>query len=194
MNRDYIFFWNNGKIWKLHASTQVLSEIKLYVDERQIETFVKTVRTGSDRMKVAIRVQQTQTMDCIVIWDLKKDVEAMSFDVSSDAIFFQDSSGNFYLIENDYIINCSQTCKLKAYDFRVSDFLVPNFDFGSGYRVDEEFHNFVLMRNQLNLSFSYMTFIIKMNFDKGGYLQQDYLFDVEGYNYILNRNNVLTEG
>lgn len=59
MNRDYIFFWNNGKIWKLHASTQVLSEIKLYVDERQIETFVKTVRTGSDRMKVAIRVQQT---------------------------------------------------------------------------------------------------------------------------------------
>lgn len=34
MNQDYIFFWNNGKIWKLNSYTQVLSEIRLYVDER----------------------------------------------------------------------------------------------------------------------------------------------------------------
>ena len=118
----------------------------------------------------------------------------MSFDVRSDAIFLQDRLGHVYLIENDYIINCFQACKLKAYDFRVSDFQVPKFDFGSGYRVDEEFHNFVLMRNQLNLSFSYMTFIIKKSFDKGGYMKSNYLFDEEGYNYILNRNTVFSEG
>ena len=39
-----------------------------------------------------------------------------------------------------------------------------------------------------------MTFIIKRNFDKGGYLRDDFLFDYEGYDYILKRNTVFTEG
>ena len=39
-----------------------------------------------------------------------------------------------------------------------------------------------------------MTFIVKMNFDKGGYLRKDFLFDQEGYDYILKRNTVFTEG
>ena len=55
-------------------------------------------------------------------------------------------------------------------------------------------HNFILMRNYINLSFSYMTFIIKMNFENGGYITDDFQFDVEGYDYILKRNTVLTEG
>jgi hypothetical protein len=50
------------------------------------------------------------------------------------------------------------------------------------------------MRNYASLSFSYMTFIIKRNFDKGGYLRKDFLFDQEGYDYILKRNTVFTEG
>ena len=50
------------------------------------------------------------------------------------------------------------------------------------------------MRNFINLSFSYMTFVIKDNFDKAGHVLTDYVFDVEGYDYILNRNTVFTEG
>ena len=34
MNQDYIFYWNNGKVWKQDIETQVLDEIGLYVDER----------------------------------------------------------------------------------------------------------------------------------------------------------------
>ena len=45
-------------------------------------------------------------MDCIIIWDLSKDIEIESFDVKKDAMFFQDRWGNQYLAENDYIINC----------------------------------------------------------------------------------------
>ena len=39
-----------------------------------------------------------------------------------------------------------------------------------------------------------MTFVIKDNFDKNGYLTDDYLFDIEGYDYILNKKNIFFEG
>ena len=44
------------------------------------------------------------------------------------------------------------------------------------------------------MSFSYMTFVIKENFDKNSFSMTDYLFDLEGYDYILNRNSIFTEG
>ena len=77
---------------------------------------------------------------------------------------------------------------------KVNDFETPQFGFGNGYRVDSEMHNFILMRNYINLSFSYMTFVIKENYDKGGYISEDFLFDPEGYDYVLQRNTVFTEG
>lgn len=52
----------------------------------------------------------------------------------------------------------------------------------------------MIFRNFINLSFSYMTFVIKENFDKNSYMMQDYLFDIEGYDYVLNRNTIFTEG
>jgi len=55
-------------------------------------------------------------------------------------------------------------------------------------------HNFILMRNFINLSFSYMTFVIKDNFDQGGYISNDFLFDSEGYDFVLGKNTLFTEG
>ena len=56
MNQDWIFFWNNGRAWKLSCITQELSEIGIYVDESEVETFIIQIRTGSDKNRVAIRV------------------------------------------------------------------------------------------------------------------------------------------
>ena len=50
------------------------------------------------------------------------------------------------------------------------------------------------MRNFVCTSFSYMTFVIKKNFDEGGYISNDFLFDPEGYDYVLGKNTVFTEG
>jgi hypothetical protein len=36
-----------------------------------------------------------------------------------------------------------------------------------------------------------MTFVIKSNFDTG-YLQEDYVFDLEGYDFILDRETIFT--
>ena len=75
-----------------------------------------------------------------------------------------------------------------------SDYDEPQFPFGNGYRVDDENHNYLLMRNFVCTSFSYMTFTIKKNFDEGGYISNDFLFDPEGYDYVLGKNTVFTEG
>ena len=37
-----------------------------------------------------------------------------------------------------------------------------------------------------------MTFVIKENFDKNSYVMNDFAFDVEGYDFILNRHNIFT--
>lgn len=42
------------------------------------------------------------------------------------------------------------------------------------------------------MSFSYMTFVIKDNFDHNGAVMEDYLFDLEGYDFILGRNTLFT--
>ena len=58
--------------------------------------------------------------------------------------------------------------------------------------MDTQTHNWMIFRNFISLSFSYMTFVIKENFDKKSYIIRDYAFDIEGYDYILNRNNIFT--
>lgn len=60
--------------------------------------------------------------------------------------------------------------------------------------METETHNWMIFRNYINLSFSYMTFVIKENFEKNSFAMEDFLFDVEGYDYVLNRNTIFTEG
>lgn len=39
-----------------------------------------------------------------------------------------------------------------------------------------------------------MTLVIKDHFDKNGFLQEDYQFDLEGFDFILFRNSIFTNG
>ena len=41
------------------------------------------VRTGSNKNLICLRVSQSPTKDCIIVWDLEKDLEKLSFDVES---------------------------------------------------------------------------------------------------------------
>lgn len=68
------------------------------------------------------------------------------------------------------------------------------FKFQYGHRVETESHNWMIFRNYINLSFSYLTFVIKENFEKNSFAMEDFLFDVEGYDFILNKNTIFTEG
>ena len=74
---------------------------------------------------------------------------------------------------------------MKQVDFDTEN-VSKEFSFYYGHRVEEEGFNYLIMRNFINLSYSYMTFVIKELFDKQGYVMDDYLFDLEGYDFILD--------
>lgn len=61
-----------------------------------------------------------------------------------------------------------------------------------GVRIDEETHNWVIFRNEINLGFSYMTFAIQEVFEEINLSSESYLFDIEGFNWVLNRNTYFT--
>jgi hypothetical protein len=49
---------------------------------------------------------------------------------------------------------------MKVSEFKNTKFL----PFEKGIRMDDETNNYVIFRNYINLSFSYMTFVIEENF------------------------------
>ena len=59
--------------------------------------------------------------------------------------------------------------------------------------MEEEGFNYLIMRNYISLSKSYMTFVIKELFDKQGYVMDNYLFDLEGYDFILDKETLFTK-
>ena len=69
-----------------------------------------------------------------------------------------------------------------------------SFKCNYGHRMEVQSHNFVIFRNMINLSFSYMTFVIKDRCDKSGFMNDNYPFDIEGTDYILERNSIFTSG
>ena len=67
------------------------------------------------------------------------------------------------------------------------------FTFYFGYRIDQNTNNWVIFRNYINLSFSYMTFVIKDNFERNTNAMEQYHFDIEGYDFVLNRQTIFTD-
>ena len=74
--------------------------------------------------------------------------------------------------------------------------------FGSeyGHCFDSQFHNWVYLSDYISLSHSYMTFVIQNSEDftetffkeEIGVEEENY-FDLEAYNYMLNRRTLFTD-
>ena len=133
--------------------------------------------------------------------------ELESFDLGRDPKIFWDSDGHAYITEKGGVYITQQGVQLKCYgDVNFGRDLVglPNKrkrleqEFGThrGYRFDNERHEWIYLRDYISLSYSYMTFVIKNKIQEESdhYLQEDYLFDLEQYNYIIKRRTALTDG
>ena len=195
MNENFIFFWNVGVVWSLDLRTQELMRLPIYISEQETSTCIKIVRCGSNENLILIRVTQSPLNDCIIYWDLEHQREVDYFDVDSSALTFQDARGTQYIIERDNVYSIESSCKMKCYRAKVSDFDISSCKFGFqyGYRVECDTHNWMIFRNYINLSFSYMTFVIKENFDKNMQAMNTYSFDIEGYDFVLDRSTIFTE-
>lgn len=64
-----------------------------------------------------------------MLWDLINEREIDSFDIDSDALYFQDSLGNPYILEKGHIIMCKQGCKIKSFKVKLEDFDTENLIF-----------------------------------------------------------------
>jgi len=160
--------------------------------------------------EIAIVVRQSPTSDCVITWDVGQNNELESFDLGRDPKIFWDSDGHAYITEKGGVYITQQGVQLKCYgdvNFgRVSSDqgaaankrkrLEQEFGAHRGYRFDNEGHEWIYLRDYISLSYSYMTFVIKNKIQEESdtYLQDDYLFDLEQYNYIINRKTALTDG
>ena len=67
------------------------------------------------------------------------------------------------------------------------------FSFPFGCRLEPTTHNWVIFRNFINLSFSYMTFVIKEHNEQNKFTNKNYIFDLEGYDFVLNHKTIFTD-
>lgn len=64
-----------------------------------------------------------------------------------------------------------------------------------GVRIDNKNHNWLIVEEYLAMPFSYMAFIIKHFLETTmEEIRDDYIFDPEPYNYLLNRSNSFLDG
>jgi len=72
--------------------------------------------------------------------------------------------------------------------------------YSEGHRFDRTNHNWIIMKQYLCLSFSYMTFVIQSQIEQieTQDLEDEPLlnmaFDIEAFNYILDRDSNLING
>ena len=67
-----------------------------------------------------------------------------------------------------------------------------NFGFHVGYKFDDISHSFIFLREYISLSYCYMTFAINYKMQKlDNYQNEDYVFDQEMYDFIINKRTFL---
>jgi hypothetical protein len=111
--------------------------------------------------------------------------------VSKNYKIFYDRAGNTLVAQNNQVLICEQDVRLQSYDVEKVTGRGDNnifFDYYKGHRFDAENHNWIVFNEYISLSFSFMTFVIRDSSQiRDSYLDENYLFDVEQYNFIINR-------
>lgn len=60
-----------------------------------------------------------------------------------------------------------------------------------GMKFDGETHSTILTDGVINLSYSYLTFLMQTVDDQD---DEDFVFDIEEYNYLINKRTALHDG
>jgi hypothetical protein len=124
-----------------------------------------------------------------------EDAEYEAYDVGTVFDTVWDNKGIPVILTEKNVILSKERCNVKVFDTKENLIKILNrnsykeFPLSKGHRFDNDGHNWILMREYLGLSFSYMTFVIKAKIESGKMkLPKKGNFDFEPYNYILNRS------
>jgi len=125
-----------------------------------------------------------------------------SFDMKSHPKIFFDKEGKCCLTEDNITCIAHQGIKLTSYavEFLNKDKDKKNaknlrFGFHKGHRFDSENYEWIYLRDYVLIPYSYMTFVIKAKIygQNEHYIQDDYRFDIEQYNYLYEGKTCFTD-
>ena len=99
------------------------------------------------------------------------------------------------ITDGDQVVLTDQNVCLKTFDVKkVNDSADNFFDYYKGHRMDQINHNWILFNEYISLSFSFMTLVIRDRQQKSESIfdEEDFMFDTEQYNFIINRYTCFT--
>ena len=166
---DKVFFWNGFKVWYIDTNAiqdgYAFKEVGLLVSPNETQTQIQKVRTGSDSSQIAILVRQSANSDCVITWDLQKNIELESFDLGLEGKIFWDYNGKCYITEGEKVYLTEQGVALLCYNvenINQEGAVKPKFaGYHYGHRFDGDEHSWLYLNEFIALSYSYMTFVIK---------------------------------
>jgi len=127
---------------------------------------------------------------------MELDKEVQSFDQPNTASVFYDAYGDAYIKKKNSLVFCEQNVEIQS--FSVETMQQENdhtlyFPYNKGHRFDHHNHNWILYNEFISLSFSFMTLVIR---DRDQvhetYSDENYIFDKEQYNFIINQKTCFT--
>ena len=120
---------------------------------------------GNDKNTFAILVEQMMGYT-VLSWNIEMNNENEAYDVDNDHSIIFDQKGNINILTKEKLIMSEKLCGFNCY--QVDNFITRNItkvnnqiDYSKGVRFDGHNNNWLILREYISLSFSYMTFVIK---------------------------------
>lgn len=149
----------------------------------------------------------------ILVWDLKRNVELVTFEVKAPYVIKFDNLGFFYVVTRNGVIFTKMNCKLTAFDYDINDLediyqrnmaatsnlkrgMSVGIDGNQGCTFDGKNHNWMQFEDYVSLPFSYLTFLMRDKLDnkKDECHIKKFAFEVDPYNYIFNKSSSFMDG
>ena len=138
-----------------------------------------------------------------LVWNMLYDNEIDQFDHleppdvfwgTDKAALIQEGTNKIYFpgmgcVIKSFNLELPQVKQLKKDDKQ--KLLRKSFSNHFGLKFDGDTHSLILTHGVINLSYSYMTFMMQSVDDIA---EEDFVFDVEEYNYLINKKTALHDG
>lgn len=134
----------------------------------------------------------------LITWDTVKRKEIDAFEIPEDTKVFFDTKGEIYSTHHNQVLMCGQKVRLICFDTEYlqdskSIFKNEKMGLSRGHHIDDENNRWIFLNEYILLPYSFMTFLIRQKHQElGTHNHSDYVFDVEQYNFIYNKQTIFT--
>jgi len=72
-----VIFWNRYSAWTIDLTNTkdtvdiTTHKLDFLVDPKEHQTYIRTIKVGSDEKTICIEVRQSVQDNCLIVWDMK---------------------------------------------------------------------------------------------------------------------------